>query len=313
MSIAYLGPPGSFTQAALPGLGVPPDQAVPYPTVRQALDAVRTGHANAAVVPWENSVEGSVTESVDALTSGRDLRIVGETLLRVQFALGIPTHTPNGAPHAAPDSPGSTPAGAPDTEADTAPAWLEPVRQVLTHPIAHAQCRTWLGTNLPHADIITTASTAQAAKEVGTTTTPGTAAIASPNTLRRYGLHIIANNIGDRHDAITRFVKITRPATTTDTPPTGTDRTSLIVPLADKMQHLHTVLHEFARSHVPLTAVLSRPGGHGLGTYSFLLECEGHINDPHLNTVITHLTHHHHAYHLGSYPRADLNHHTHTT
>ncbi|RAG80917.1 prephenate dehydratase [Streptacidiphilus pinicola] len=294
MSIAYLGPPGSFTQAALSGLGVPPDQAVPYPTVRQALDAVRAGDASAAVVPWENSVEGSVTESVDALTSGRDLRIVGETLLRVQFALGIPTGTP--------DTPGSTPDGAPDG----APAWLGSVRQVLTHPIAHAQCRTWLGANLPRADVVTTASTAQAAKEVGTAATPGAAAIASPNTLRRYGLRIVADDIGDRHDAVTRFVKVTRPAAATDAPPTGVDRTSLVVPLADKMQHLHTVLQEFARSQVPLTAVLSRPGGCGLGTYSFLLECEGHIDDPGVGVVVASLTRHHSAYLLGSYPRADL-------
>ncbi|MFE5026362.1 prephenate dehydratase [Streptomyces sp. NPDC056656] len=275
MSIAYLGPPGSFTEAALSGLNVPHDSAVPYPTVRQALDAVRRGEATAGVVPWENSVEGSVTESVDALAAGRDLCITGETLLRVEFALAVP---PTGS--------------------------LASIRQVLTHPVAHAQCRTWLGDNLPQADVVTAASTAQAAREVGATATPGRAAIASPNTLRRYGLDIVASDIGDRQDAVTRFVKVALPKV--GSLPTGIDRTSLVVPLADKMQQLHAVLEEFARSSVPLTAVLSRPGGFGLGTYSFLLECEGHVDDPPVGLVVAALAQRHAAFVLGSYPRADL-------
>uniref|UniRef100_A0AAU2W531 prephenate dehydratase n=1 Tax=Streptomyces sp. NBC_00008 TaxID=2903610 RepID=A0AAU2W531_9ACTN len=275
MSIAYLGPPGSFTEAALSGLNVPTDSAVPYSTVRQALDAVRSGEAAAGVIPWENSVEGSVTESVDTLSAGRDLRIVGETLLRVEFALAVP--------------PGDT---------------LASVRQVLTHPVAHAQCRTWLHEHLPRADVVMAASTAQAAREVGTAAVPGCAAIASPKTLRRYGLDIAASDIGDRRDAVTRFVKVAR--SRTGSLPTGIDRTSLVVPLADKMQHLHTVLEEFARSCVPLTAVLSRPGGFGLGTYSFLLECEGHVDDPSVGPIVAALAQRHAAFVLGSYPRAEL-------
>ncbi|MFD5080598.1 prephenate dehydratase [Streptomyces sp. NPDC058371] len=274
MSIAYLGPAGSFTEAALSGLDVPHDSAVPYSTVRQALDAVRRGEATAGVIPWENSVEGSVTESVDTLAAGRDLRIVGETLLRVEFALAVP------------------PAGT-----------LASVRQVLTHPVAHAQCRAWLGDNLPWADTVTATSTAQAAREVAAGAVPGRAAIASPDTLRRYGLDILASGIGDRRDAVTRFVKVARPVT--GSLPTGVDRTSLVVPLADKMQHLHTVLEEFARSCIPLTAVLSRPGGFGLGTYSFLLECEGHVDDPAVGPVVAALAQRHAAFVLGSYPRAD--------
>jgi prephenate dehydratase len=275
MSIAYLGPPGSFTEAALSGLGVPHGSAVPYPTVRQALDAVRRGEATAGVVPWENSVEGSVTESVDSLAAGKDLCIVGETLLRVEFALAVP---PGGA--------------------------LAAVREVLTHPVAHAQCRTWLNDNLPRADVVTASSTAQAAREVGAAGVPGRAAIAAPDTLRRYGLDVVASDIGDRHDAVTRFVKVSRPMA--GVLPTGVDRTSLVVPLAYKMQQLHAVLEEFARSCVPLTAVLSRPGGFGLGTYSFLLECEGHVDDPSVGLVVTALARRHAAFVLGSYPRADL-------
>ncbi|MFZ3494456.1 prephenate dehydratase [Streptomyces sp. 5.8] len=274
MSIAYLGPSGSFTEAALSGLDVPHEAAVPYPTVRQALDAVRSGEVSAGVVPWENSVEGSVTESVDSLTAGRDLWIVAETLLRVEFALAVP---PTGS--------------------------LASIRQVLTHPVAHAQCRTWLNINLPRAEVVTSTSTAQAAQEVGTAAAPHRAAIAAPNTLRRYGLEVLAFDIGDRQDAVTRFVKVSRPVA--GGLPTGVDRTSLVVPLADKMHELHSVLEEFTRSSVPLTAVLSRPGGLGLGTYSFLLECEGHVDDPPVGVVVAALARHHAAFVLGSYPRAD--------
>lgn len=275
MSIAYLGPPGSFTEAALKGLHVPRESAVPYPNVRQALDAVRRGEEAAAVIPWENSVEGAVTSSVDALAAGRDLRITGETLLRVEFALAV-----------------------------SPPGTLASVRRVLTHPHAHAQCRAWLDDHLPRAEVVTTASTAHAAQEVGGASAPDLAAIAAPATLRRYGLVVVASDIGARRDAVTRFVKVAPP--TVGALPTGADRTSMIVPLADKMHQLHSVLEEFARACVPLTAVLSRPGGSGLGDYFFLLECEGHEDDPAVGLVVATLARRHGALVLGSYPRAGL-------
>ncbi|MEV5322020.1 prephenate dehydratase [Streptomyces sp. NPDC052687] len=274
MSVAYLGPQGSFTEAAVRGLGVPRGAAVPYPTVRQVLDAVRRGTQQAGVVPWENSVEGAVTESVDALAGGRDLVIVAETLLRVEFALAV------------------VPAGS-----------LAAVRQVVTHPVAHAQCRTWLGAHLPRAEVVSAASTAQAARDVAAAGAPHRAAIAAPDALRRYGLDIVAHGIGDRTDAVTRFVQVSRPVAATSGP-TGADRTSLVVPLAGQMQHLHAVLEEFTRRGVALTAVLSRPGGFGLGTYSFLLECEGHLDDAPVRTVVDALVRRHAAFVLGSYPRA---------
>jgi prephenate dehydratase len=275
MSVAYLGPSGSFTEAALDGLNVPPDSAVPYPNVRRALDAVRRREATAAVIPWENSIEGAVTSSVDALVAGGDLCITGETVLAVEFALGVP-------PTAA----------------------LAAIRRVLTHPHAHAQCRDWIDDHLPRAEVVTTSSTAHAAREVASSIEPGLAAIAAPNALRRYGLDIVASDIGARQDAVTRFVKVAPPRP--GSRPTGADRTSLIVPLADKMQHLHAVLEEFARSSVPLTAVLSRPGGSGLGNYFFLLECEGHVADPSVGPVVAALAERHAAHVLGSYPRANL-------
>ncbi|MFC6066357.1 prephenate dehydratase [Streptomyces ochraceiscleroticus] len=277
MPTAYLGPSGSFTEAALAGLQVRPGEAVPYPGVRQALDAVRSGAADAAVVPWENSVEGAVTASVDALAHSGDLCITGETLLPVQFALAVP---PGGS--------------------------LSSVHRILTHPHAHAQCRTWIDTHLPHADFLTSSSTAQAARDVAN---PGnsrvdTAAIASPNTLRRYGLEVIAENIGARPDAVTRFVKVARPNKRL-APPTGADRSTMVVPLAGRVSDLHDVLHEFVRTSVPLTSVLSRPSGTGFGGYSFLLECEGHIDEPPVGSVVASLRRRNaRTVFLGSYPRA---------
>lgn len=278
MPTAYLGPSGSFTEAALAGLRVRPGDAVPYPGVRQALDAVRNGAADAAVVPWENSVEGAVTASVDALAHSGDLCITGETLLPVQFALAVP--------------PGGT---------------LSSVRRILTHPHAHAQCRTWIDTHLPYADFLTSSSTAQAACEVGSGGSSGaadTAAIASPNTLRKYGLEVIAQDIGARPDAVTRFVKVARPDKRS-APPTGADRSTMVVPLVGNVSDLHDVLHEFVRTSVPLTSVLSRPSGTGFGGYSFLLECEGHIDEPPVGSVVASLRRRNaRTVFLGSYPRA---------
>ncbi|MER7395351.1 prephenate dehydratase [Streptomyces sp. NPDC000151] len=275
MPTAYLGPSGSFTEAALAGLKVRPGEAVPYPGVRQALDAVRSGAADTAVVPWENSVEGAVTASVDALAHSGDLRITGETLLHVQFALAVP--------------PGGT---------------LSSVRRVLTHPHAHAQCRPWIDTHLPHAEFVTSSSTAQAAREVRNSRTPDTAAIASPKTLRRYGLEIVAQDIGTRPDAMTRFVKVAR-RNKRSAPPTGADRSTMVVPLAGKVSDLHDVLHEFVRTSVPLTSVLSRPSGAGFGGYSFLLECEGHIDEPPVGSIVAALRRRNaRTVFLGSYPRA---------
>jgi prephenate dehydratase len=218
-----------------------------------------------------------VTASVDALAHSGDLCITGETLLHVRFALAVP--------HG-----GS----------------LSSVRRVLTHPHAHAQCRSWIETRLPHADFVASASTAQAAREVGNSHTSDTAAIASPKTLTGYGLDVVAEDIGDRRDAVTRFVKVSRRNTRSS--PTGADRSTLVVPLAGKVSDLHDVLLEFVRTAVPLTSVLSRPSGVGFGGYSFLLECEGHIDEPSVGSVVAALRRRNgHIIFLGSYPRAISN------
>jgi prephenate dehydratase len=274
MHTAYLGPSGSFTETALSGFGVPLPHAVSYSDIQQALEAARTGMADAAVVPLENSVEGVVTVSVDALAHSPELRISGEILLRVNFALAVP--------------PGSS---------------LPRVRRVLTHPHAHAQCRAWLAKHIPSAEFVPTSSTAQAALSVAHGDAVGTAAITAPTTALHYGLDVLAQGIGARLDAVTRFVRVGAGITTP--PPTGADRTTLIVPLADRVRELPRILGEFTDPTIPLTAVLSRPTGDGLGRYFFFLECEGHIAQRPVRDAVAALRRlSSGTTFLGSYPRA---------
>jgi prephenate dehydratase len=271
---AYLGPSGSFTEAALAGLGIPLDRAVPYPSVQQALRAAHHGPADAAVVPWENSVEGPVTATVDALARHPGLRITGETVLRVEFVLAVP--------------PGRA---------------SDPVRRVLTHPHAHAQCRDWLEEHLPEAEFVPAGSTAEAARTVAEAAAPGVAAIAAPATATGYGLELLAEGIGARPDAVTRFVRVGRDDAQPG--PTGEDRSTLFVPLTGPVGELQDVLREFSRTRTQLTAVLPRPAGDGLGRYSFLLECEGHIEQPAVRTTVDALRRRFgRTRFLGSYPRA---------
>src|SRR5262245_10579370 len=129
-TLAYLGPEGTFTEAALRS-HAPDARGLPYPTVAAALEAVRQGDVSGAVVPVENSIEGPVTVTLDELSAGAPLLITAEVLVPVRFALLV--------------RPGTT---------------LESVKRILTHPVAHAQCRTFLAAKLPHAEVLQSGSTA---------------------------------------------------------------------------------------------------------------------------------------------------------
>lgn len=275
---AYFGPEGTFTEAALRQVADPADTLVPYATVPAAIDAVRRGDAHAAMVPIENSVEGAVPATLDRLSSGSPLRIVQEVLLPVSFTLMA--------------RPGVT---------------LADIRRVGTFPHAEAQCRGWLSVHLPDATFVPTPSTAAAAASLADPDHHDfDAAVAAPIAAQRYGLAVVADQIGDVHDAVTRFVLVSRPG---QLPlPTGADRTSVVAFIsADQPGALLTILTEFAIRGVNLTRIESRPTGEGLGRYSFSIDCEGHIDDARvgealmgLHRVITDVRF------LGSYPRADV-------
>lgn len=274
---AYLGPAGTFTEEALRSLpaaagsqGMEPCASVPA-----ALDQVHRGDATAAMVPIENSVEGAVAVTLDQLATGEPLVITREVLLPIRFILAVRRGTD-----------------------------LADVRVLATHPHAVAQCRSWLATNLPDAHVIPAASTAAAAEEVAGDGQYD-AAVASPLAVEHYGLEVAADHIGDRKDAVTRFVLVCRPSAAP--PPTGTDRTSLVAFIRDDHPGaLLEILTEFTVRGVNLTRIDSRPTGNGHGRYCFSIDCEGHVIDDRVGEALSALRRIcADVRYLGSYPRAD--------
>ncbi|MBV9094624.1 MAG: prephenate dehydratase [Streptosporangiaceae bacterium] len=273
MPYAYLGPEGTFCQAAL--RAVDPDaDPLPCPTIQSALAAVRQGTAERAVVPIESSVEGVVTATLDELAAGTDLVIVAELQIPIAFALL--------------GRPGTVPGD---------------IKTVGGHPQAMPQCRSWLAANLPQAEWAPVASNAEAARQ----TADGRldAALAGASTADRYGLEVLAPGVHDRANAVTRFVVVARhgplPART------GTDRTSLAAFLAeDRAGALLQILTEFAVRGINLTTIQSRPTGDRLGQYYFFVDCEGHVDDARVGEALMGLRRVCAEVHfLGSYARCD--------
>jgi prephenate dehydratase len=244
---AYLGPAGTFTEAALLKIAASDDQLIAYANVTAALDAVRNGEANKALVPIENSVEGVVARTLDELASGEPLVITAETTLPVTFSLMT---LENKDP--------------------------KDIKSIATHPHAESQCRAFIAKNYPNAQVIETASTAAAAK--GLSKGDYDAAIGAAIAAKNYQLKIIAEDIGDNTNAVTRFVVVEKPGKSPAA--TGKDRTSLAVFIAiDHAGALLEILNEFAKHEVNLSFIQSRPTGSQLGHYHFIIDAEGHIED----------------------------------
>jgi len=246
MPYAYLGPEGTFTEAALRAID-PGAEALACPTIQAALAAVRDGTAERAVVPIESSVEGIVTATLDDLATLEGLVIAAEVQIPVAFALLA--------------RPGTG---------------LGDVKAVGGHPQAMPQCRGWLGANLPDSEWVPATSNAEAARQVAEGQLD--AALAGAFAAGHYGLEILASDVHDRLNAVTRFVVVSPvgplPA------PTGTDRTSLAAFLADDHPGaLLEILTEFAVRGINLTTIQSRPTGDRLGQYYFFVDCEGHVDD----------------------------------
>ena len=276
---AYLGPAGTFTEAALLaclrdlGLDAAAD-LVPCPSVAAALESVRTAATLAAMVPLENSVEGSVSATLDELAFGAPLVIRRETHLPVAFAL----------------------LGRPGTA-------LADVRTVASHPHAQPQCRRWLAAHLPDAEWVAAASNADAARLVGEGRFD--AALAGAFAAQVYGLEVLADQVHDVSGAETRFVLVSQPVS--PEPATGSDKTSLVLVIGkDHPGALLEILTEFAVRGINLTRIESRPTGGGIGDYFFSVDAEGHIDEARVGEALIGL----HRIcadvrFLGSYPRAD--------
>ena len=270
---AYLGPAGTFTEAALLKITNQGDQLIAYANVTAALNAVRNGECEKALVPIENSIEGVVARTLDELAIGEPLVITAETTLPVSFALMT----------------------LPNTDA-------KQIKSIAPHPHAESQCRSYIAKNYPNAQIIETASTAAAAK--GLIKDDYDAAIAASIAAKNYQLKIIDENIGDNTGAVTRFVLVEKPGKTPAA--SGRDRTSLAVFIAiDHAGALLEILNEFAKHQVNLTFIQSRPTGVELGHYHFIIDAEGHIQDAPVSAALAGLKQIcEDIRFLGSYPQA---------
>ncbi len=247
---AFLGPEGTFTEQALRTLpAAATAQLQPSATVTVALDAVRSGEADGAVVPIENSVEGSVPVTLDELATGEPLMITREMTVPVAFSL----------------------LARPGTQADA-------VRRVATHPHAAAQTRRWCALHLPQAEVVHTTSTAHAAFMLTQPDPPWQAAISAPVAADHYRLATLATGIGDNAEALTRFVLVSRPGP--PPPTTGRDKTSVVAFMReDHPGALLEILEQLTVRGVNMTRIESRPTGAALGNYCFSLDLEGHVED----------------------------------
>jgi prephenate dehydratase len=274
-TIAFLGPEGTFAHAAVRSLSTGGEVALlPMANVTLAIEAVRSGDADTALVPLENSVEGAVPATLDELASGPPLIIAEETYLAVTFELMA--------------RPGRS---------------LADIRTVATHPHAEAQVRRWLIKNLPDAEVSLVGSTAGAAQAVAAGEYD--AAVGAAVAAELNGLAVIAHDIADNAGAVTRFVRLTRPAP--PPPRTGNDRTTLVAYLRDNHSGaLLEILEEFATRGINLTRIESRPTKGRIGRYCFSIDCEGHIDDERVGDALAAL---HRVCgdvrYLGSYPRSD--------
>ncbi|GIG23218.1 prephenate dehydratase [Cellulomonas chitinilytica] len=281
---AYLGPEGTFTEAALRQVASPDEaEYLPQSDVASAIAAVRDGQADFAVVAIESTVEGGVTATLDSLATGSPLVLLREVLVPVQFTL----------------------AAAPGVR-------LEDVRRISAHPHAWVQCRRWLAHHLPQVvHVPATSNTAPAALIADALRTGGPAdlgfdaALVPPPAVQTYGLDVLAADVADNVAALTRFVVVGHPGDVP--PPSGADKTTLVVHLPDnEAGALLAMLEQFAVRGVNLSRIESRPIGDALGRYSFSIDAEGHITDERVGEAIMGLRRRcPYVRFLGSYPRAD--------
>ena len=276
--IGFFGPFGTFTEQALQTQAdLAQAELVPFRSVPDVLDAVANGDVDAGFVPIENSIEGTVNFTQDALIFDYELLIQREVVLDIEHCLL---------------------AGKGTTLAD--------VTIVHSIPVATAQCSGWLRTNLPHADVQVANSTADAARTVGRIGAEenGMAALAPANAAALYGLEVIARDIADHAGNQTRFVLVAREGIPAST---GHDKTGIVVfQRADEPGSLISILQEFAARRINLSLLSSRPTkAGGLGDYCFIIYADGHVGDELMADVLRDLhTKQGGVKFLGSYPAA---------
>lgn len=274
--IGFFGPFGTFTQQALRTIESPDSaEHVPYRTVPDVLDAVQNGEVDAGFVPIENSIEGMVNFTQDALAFDHELIITNEVVIDIEHCLLV---RPGGS--------------------------LDDVTTLLSIPVATAQCHRYLRERLAEVEIVPASSTADAARRVAEADDATVAALAPRVAAEVYGLDIAEADVADHDGNQTRFVMVARSGVSA---PTGHDRTALVVyQRADEPGSLIAILQEFAARRINLSNLFSRPTkAGGLGDYCFIIYAEGHVQDELLADTMRSL----HAKQggvkfLGSYPAA---------
>ncbi len=278
MKVAFLGPAGTFAEEALRASAPGPVEELPYPTVHETVLAVQEGAVDRAVVPIENSLEGGVAETLDALaTEAGDVRIVAEVV--------HPVH------HCA--------------VAASALA-LEDAQRVFSHPQATAQCRRFLLERLPQAERVASPSTAEAVRIVAETNEPWLA-LGSRLSAELYGAVVLEENVEDRADNETRFVWLARAGGVEPPEPGSRSKTSVVFWGAgdESPGWLVAVLSELSEREINLTRIESRPRRVRLGHYMFFLDLEGPEADSHVSEALAALRDRVETLRvLGSYPAA---------
>lgn len=271
--VAYLGPPGTFTEEAL--LTQPDLAAAKHKLCRsipEVLESAAEGQVDLGFTAIENSIEGTVNVALDALIFEHELLIQREVVIDVRLhLLGFPG------------------------------ASLETIQRVISFPVATAQCRRYLTDNLPLAEEVAANSTAAAARDLADSKDASAAAIGTILSQKLYGLDLIATDIEDHPENQTRFVAVSH----TGVPaPTGHDKTSIVVfQRADRSGSLMGILAEFAARSINLTKLESRPTKKALGDYCFLIDLEGHVADQLVADCLTSIVAKHgEVKFLGSYP-----------
>jgi len=242
LRVAYLGPHGTFSEAAAFQRFGQATEGLPADTIDGVFAAVESGAANYGLVPVENSTEGAVGRTLDLLLNS-NLRICGEVLLQVHQCVM-------------------------SNESD-----LSLVRKVYSHPQSFGQCQGWLNAHLPHAERITASSNADAARMAAQE--PFAAAVAGERAAEHFKLKVLAPNIEDDPRNTTRFLVIGNQ----DVAPSGSDKTSLVLSAANRPGAMHDLLTPLAKHDVSMTKLESRPARSGLWEYIFFVDIEGHQTD----------------------------------
>ncbi len=268
MKVAYLGPEATFThQAAIQRFGASLAYS-PQKTIADVFTEVGKKRAEYGIVPVENSTEGVVTHTLDMFVDS-DLKIVAQIVLPVQQCLL--SNWPRSQ-----------------------------IRKLFGHPQSLGQCRVWLQNNLPKVEIIETSSNARSAEFAAKE--KGTAAIAGILAAEKYELSVLEYDIQDNAANATRFLVLGRQCG----PPTGHDRTSIMISITDKVGALHSALAAFRRYRINMTKIESRPSKRKAWEYFFFIDCDGHQQEQKVQNALRHLGEHcNFVKVLGSYPNAE--------